>query len=407
VSTAGPNLVGRAYPETASYYLVGAADRAMALLDGSSAVGFEAIVELKGAVDIAALERAWSRLVARHPILTCVRTGDRWRPSAQPEFGEDAKQPTHDLPPVALRVVSTQGLVRVILLCNHVAFDGTASRVLLGDLRDEYVAVLDDRPERLPDRTPRTLEAWAKATEWRVSAAAAIRSATAWWQSPPSTHVDPGQGPIERADDHALLELGPLLEHLTEARRRHRWSVDAMLVGVLEKAWARVFGPPRADSTWLVARDLRPALGIGGGIGNLSVAAAVSLPDPDATLTEVIDRAEAALASQTDDLITAGTAMRRWNALTDVSFAQMLRRGKGLRAFRSLSNVGQLGNSLDSWGEATLNRAWFVGPLADPPYTSFIATGHAASTLVAVRTSPTWLNAEDARALERAALRLV
>ncbi|HET9260379.1 MAG TPA: hypothetical protein VFP42_09670 [Acidimicrobiia bacterium] len=407
MSTVGPNLVARVHPKAPAYYLVGAADRAMALLDETSAVGFEAVLELSGVLDLTALEMAWTRLVSLHPILACIRNRDRWQPTEMPPLGDDVPQLTHDRPPVALRIDHRPEVVRVTLMCNHVALDGTASRLLLADLREEYEAVLYDRPERPSDRTPRTLEAWVGTTDWRASAAASVRSATVWWQTPPSTHVDPGPGVEERADDCDLLELGPLLEYFTEARRRYRWSVDAVLVGILEKAWARVFGEPRADSTWLVARDLRPALGIGGGIGNLSVAAGVSFPNPDATLTETIDRAEATLATQADDLVTAGKAMGRWNSLTDVAFAQMVRRGMRLRAFRSLSNVGQLGASLDNWGDATLERVWFVGPLADPPYNSFIATGHGASTLVTVRTSPTWLTKEHARALERAALELV
>jgi hypothetical protein len=84
----------------------------------------------------------------------------------------------------------------------------------------------------------------------------------------------------------------------------------------------------------------------------------------------------------------------------------MLRRSERLRCYRSVSNVGQLGESLDDWGPASLAKVWFVGPLAHPPYTSFIATGHGSSTLVSVRTSPHWLTNEQAVALEQAALEL-
>jgi hypothetical protein len=85
----------------------------------------------------------------------------------------------------------------------------------------------------------------------------------------------------------------------------------------------------------------------------------------------------------------------------------MVRRNEARRAYRSVSNVGQLGDSLDDWGGARLTKVWFVGPLAHPPYTSFIATGHGRSTLVSVRTSPGWLTMDHGRELERAALELV
>ena len=160
------------------------------------------------------------------------------------------------------------------------------------------------------------------------------------------------------------MEFGPVLDALTPTRRRYHWSVDAVLVGLLEKSWSKVFGPPPAESSWLVARDLRPALGATGGIGNLSVAVGVSIPDPNSDLMAVIDTAEAALASQSRDLASASVSVRRWRPAAEVSLASTLRRSRRMRAFRSVSNVGQLGESLDRWGSASLHRIWFVGHLA-------------------------------------------
>ena len=226
-------------------------------------------------------------------------------------------------------------------------------------------------------------------------------------QTPPSTHLDPGIPGEGGAREHALLELGPVIRALADLRHRYHWSVDAVLVAVLEKAWASLFGAPPAHSSWLVARDLRPALGVTRGIGNLSVPAGVSLPDSTADLHTMVDQAQASLQAQSDDAATAAAAMRRFARYAEPAFTAMVRRNESRRAYRSLSNVGQLGGSLDDWGDATLSRVWFVGPLAHPPYTSFIATGNGSSTLVSVRTSPGWLTADHARRLEQAALDLV
>jgi len=383
-------------------------DRAIATLDERSAVGFEAIVELLGDVDPDLLERAWNGLVARHPILTCVRSGDVWQPSASPPIGPDEDQPRQNEPPVALRITEIEGGVRLTLLCNHVAFDGIASVILMGDLRDAYNGALSGSGSRPADWSPRTLEALIdRDADWRAATAATVRSVSSWWQAPPSTHADPGGTPHSPTTSHALMELGPVLRALAPIRRKRHWSTDAVLVGVLEKAWATVFGPPTADSAWMVAQDLRPALGATRGIGNLSVTAGASLTDPRADLLSVIDQTDASISAQTRDLITAAAWIPRWKSMADVSFPRMLRRSQGRRYHRSVSNVGQLGESLQHWGSASLHRVWFVGPLSDPPYTSFIAAGHGSSTLVSVRTSPSWLTGEDATALEEAALGLV
>jgi hypothetical protein len=203
------------------------------------------------------------------------------------------------------------------------------------------------------------------------------------------------------------MDLGPVLQSLAPKRRKYHWSTDAVLVGVLEKAWSSVFGPPEAESSWLVAKDLRPALGVVRGIGNLSVLAGTSIVDPRSDLVSIIDQIDAEMSTQSADLLTASRAGARWGSAARRSLLAGLRKGQTLRFQRSLSNVGQLGDSLDSWGTASLSRVWFVGPLAHPPYTSFIAAGRESSTLVSVRTSPHWLTSQHARRLEQAALELI
>jgi hypothetical protein len=380
----------------------------MSVMDETSAVGFEAIVELEGSVDKDALREAWSRLAARHPILTCVRAGDTWQTVGEPPTGPDAVQPGHDNPPISLRVTPIEEGVRLTMFCNHVAFDGMASVVLMGDLREEYVAVLEGRAPRPVDWSSRTIEAAAVSTpSWRSLTATATRGSFRWWQAPVSTHIDPGSHGSAPASDNELMDLGPVLQSLAPKRRKYHWSTDAVLVGVLEKAWSSVFGPPEAESSWLVAKDLRPALGVVRGIGNLSVLAGTSIVDPRSDLVSIIDQIDAEMSTQSADLLTASRAGARWGSAAKQSLLAGLRKGQTLRLQRSLSNVGQLGDSLDSWGTASLSRVWFVGPLAHPPYTSFIAAGRESSTLVSVRTSPHWLTSQHARRLEQAALELI
>lgn len=307
---------------------------------------------------------------------------------------------------MALRVAPIPGGARLTMLCNHVAFDGVASVILLGDLRDEYNAVVEGRGVQPADWTPRTLEALVDGPDWRTVTAATIRAASAWWQAPVSTHVDPGGVGDAPATDHTLMELGPVLRALGPVRRKYHWSTDAVLLGVLEKAWALVFGSPPADSSWLVAQDLRPALGVTRGVGNLSVTVGVSTASSRSDLISVIDGIDAGIKTQAADLISASAATRPWWFAAGPAFPLMLDRSEKRRWYRSISNVGQLGESLDRWGSASMNRVWFVGPLAHPPYTSFIAAGHGPSTLVSVRTSPDWLTHEQAMALEDAALEL-
>jgi hypothetical protein len=124
-------------------------------------------------------------------------------------------------------------------------------------------------------------------------------------------------------------------------------------------------------------------------------------------LLSIIDRVHADLTARAGDLATASTGMTRWKLGGDPPYLRMFRKSQNLRCYRSVSNVGQLGDSLDRWGTSSLARVWFVGPLANPPYTSFIAAGRGSSTLVSVRTSSDWLTSEHVVAMERAALQSV
>jgi hypothetical protein len=365
------------------YFVVGGLDRAMAALDPITAVGFEAIVELDVEPDREALGEAWRRVVRRHPILDRRLAGDCWEPGgATAEVG----------------VAGTAVIVR----CDHRAFDGMGSVTVLDDLRSAYAGVLSGRAANpAPDRTCRVLEqcvTTSMPTGDRL--ALASRAAFRWRRAPASMHVDPaGEVPPEPASHRVVFDVGPTLERLSERRRRMGWSTDAMLVGLLEHAWSEVFGPAPGPSAWMVARDLAEPLGIERGIGNFAAVDDVVLGPDD--LVGTIDRAHRELTAHWEDLL-AGTVAAAGVPASAAALAAGYRRGRRLRHTRSVSNVGQLGDRLDDWGTATARRVYFVGPMAHPPYVSFIAAGRGSEALVCVRTSPGWLTDGDARRLGEA-----
>lgn len=375
-------------PADDGYFAVGRLDRAMAVLDASTAVGFEAVVELDGEPDEEALAEAWRRVTERHPILRCGFTDGGWEPG----LGSTA-------------VLDVDGGTLVVR-CDHRAFDGMASVLVLDALRRAYLDVLAGRPaEHVPDRTPRVIERSVP-----VSAptgdrlAMASRAAFRWRRAPVSTHRDPADElPTGPANGRFVFDVGPALGRLADRRRRMGWSADAVLVGLLEHAWSATFGEPGGPSAWMVARDLAGPLGLERGIGNFgAVDDVVLLPDD---LEGTIDRAHRELAAHWEDVVS-GTVTAAGFPAPDAALAAGFRRGRRLRHTRSVSNVGQLGDRLDDWGRTGARRVYFVGPMADPPYVSFIAAGRGDEALVCVRTSADWLTADDARRLGEAAQHL-
>lgn len=109
------------------------------------------------------------------------------------------------------------------------------------------------------------------------------------------------------------------------------------------------------------------------------------------------------MRAERPDLVRGALFGARHSSASTAFAPAVLSKGRKLRSFRSLSNVGQLGTSLDDWGAAQVRKIYFVGPMAHPPYTSFIAAGRGESTLVSVRTSPDWLTKGHAADLEAAA----
>ncbi len=368
-----------------SYYEVGSVGRAMDLLEESTSVQFEAVIELAGHIEPDRMRRAWSRLRDLHPLLRATRTSDGWEPSATSG-------------PVEFAMAKSDAGHTLRLTCDHVAFDGLGSLMLLGDLRSLYTS--DSEPA--PDWSARNFEDAQPTTGSRLDMAAATRAAFRWQRAPVSTHRDPAREiPHQPSESHYVMELGGLLAEMTEVRRRLGWSTDALLVGVLEQAWTEVFGPPAERSVWMVAQDFRPDLGLTRGLGNLSlidtVAAAGSVSATAASVT-------AQLSRQRSDLLRGALLGARFGSVGRQVLEAAMARGRRLRYFRSLSNVGQLGDTLDEWGTARAARVYFVGPMAHPPYSSFIAAGRGDSVLVTVRTSSSWLSDDHARDLEAAAI---
>jgi hypothetical protein len=211
------------------------------------------------------------------------------------------------------------------------------------------------------------------------------------------------------ATDYVTFEVGTVLASYEEQRRRHSWSVDAVLVGVLEAAWSETFGFGEGPSVWLVAQDLRPGLGAHRGIGNLSGAEAVALREPRASPVELlIEQAAAEMAITKSNSPGLGPELmaRSWAWMPPPVLNRgaewMLGEGLRNRYTRTLSNLGRLPSSLNDWGQARMATIRFLGPMTRGPYTSFIAFAHGSSSWLTIRISEGWLTRGHAVQLERA-----
>lgn len=401
----------------------------MAILDRTSPVAFHVIWDLQGPVDLEALDRAWQDLATVHPILGCgvdIESDSTWRPGRPlPSIRLVEEWPVGELAlPLDLRgeavvrlsAIKTAGGLRLVLAAHHAAFDGVASVLLLEDLRRLYLSRVSNahQPPQV-DGSPRTVEGLVPQDRLgffeRQSVVA--RGLDRWRRLPPSAHVDPSSDPPDdAAADYLAFEVGPVLASFEEQRRRNNWSVDAVLVGVLEAAWIQTFGSGAGASVWLVAQDLRPGFGVHRGVGNLSGAEPVAIRNPDVRPVErLIEQAAAEMAITKSNSPGLGPELmaRSWTWMP----TQVLNRGvewmihSGLRNryTRSLSNLGRLPSSLDEWGEAEMTTIRFVGPMAKGPYTSFIAFAHGSSSWLTVRVSEGWLTRRHAGRLEEAIYR--
>jgi NRPS condensation-like uncharacterized protein len=401
----------------------------MAILDRTSPVAFHVIWDLVGTVDLEALEGAWQDLAEVHPILRCgleVDLDSTWRQSRRlaPMRLVDQASTSDLVVPVdlsreavvRLSAIETADGFRFVLAAHHAAFDGVASVLLLEDLRRLYVGRVSNA-HRPPDAdwSPRTVEGLAPQDrlDFLQRQRVVARGLDRWRRLPSSAHVDPSPNPPDGpAPDYVAFEVGPVLAAFEGLRRSRNWSVDSVLVGVLEAAWVETFGSEEGASVWLVAQDLRPGFGVARGIGNLSGVEAVAIRDPDARPIErLIEQAAAEMAITKSNSPGLGPELmaRSWRwmpiPLINRGVEWMVQSGVRNRYTRSLSNLGRLPRSLDEWADAEMATIRFVGPMAKAPYTSFIAFAHGSSSWLTVRVSEAWLTREHAGRLKDAIYR--
>ena len=441
------------------YFIVSPTDRSMAVLDRTSPVTFHVIWELLGPVDLGALGRAWQDLATVHPILGCstdIDVDSRWRPGRElppirlvneqservgrPSEVRSVDQLTADEvgrpmnfnrgAVVRLSAIRTIDGFRFVLAAHHAAFDGVASVLLLEDLRRLYVGRVSDAHEPpQPDLSPRTVEGLIRNRGFPLLKRQGVvaRGLDRWRRLPPSTHVDPSPEPppsrLRRlsplrgekpgspgpATDYVTFEVGNVLAAYEEQRRRNDWSVDAVLIGVLEAAWTETFGTGEGSSVWLVAADLRPGLGVHRGLGNLSGAEPIAIRKPHVRPAELlIEQAAAEMAISKSNSPGLGPELmaRSWGWMLPQVLNRgaewMIRNGLRNRHTRTLSNLGRLPSSLNDWGHAQMATIRFVGPMSKGPYTSFIAFAHRSSSWLTVRVSDSWLTKAHAVQLEQA-----
>jgi hypothetical protein len=423
------------------YFIVSPTDRSMAILDRTSPVAFHVIWDLLGRVDLEALDRAWQDLATVHPILGCstdIDVDSRWRPGRElppirlvdeqserasfPSEGGSVDQLTADelAPPMSLNrgavvrlsAMKTIDGFRFVLAAHHAAFDGVASVLLLEDLRRLYVGRISQAHEPPPpDMSPRTVEGLIRSESFPLLKRQGVvaRGLDRWRRLPPSAHVDPSAGPPGAATDYVTFEVGTVLAAYEEQRRRRNWSVDAVLIGVLEAAWTETFGSGKGPSVWLVAADLRPGFGVHRGVGNLSGAEPVAIRNPHVRPVELlIEQAAAEMAISKSNSPGLGPELmaRSWGWMPPQVLNRgtewMIRNGLRNRHTRTLSNLGRLPSSLNDWGHASMATIRFVGPMSKGPYTSFIAFAHGSSSWLTVRVSEGWLTKAHAVQLEHA-----
>lgn len=423
------------------YFIVSPTDRSMAVLDRTAPVAFHVIWDLLGPVDLEALEGAWQDLATVHPILGCstdIEVDSRWSPGGElppirlvEEQSETASRPSEARSVdrltadevgrpmnlnrgavVRLSAIRTIDGFRFVLAAHHAAFDGVASVLLLEDLRRLYVGrVSKANDSTQPDLSPRTVEGLIRIENFPLLKRQGVvaRGLDRWRRLPPSTHVDPSAGPPRAATDYVTFEVGNVLAAYEEQRRRNNWSVDAVLIGVLEAAWTETFGTGEGPSVWLVAADLRPGLGVHRGLGNLSGAEPVAIRNPRVRPIELlIEQAAAEMAISKSNSPGLGPELmaRSWGwmppQLLNRGAEWMIRKGLQNRHTRTLSNLGRLPSSLNDWGKARMATIRFVGPMSKSPYTSFIAFAHGTSSWLTVRISEGWLTKAHAVQLDRA-----
>ncbi|HKX73955.1 MAG TPA: hypothetical protein VJR05_01030 [Acidimicrobiia bacterium] len=410
------------------YFEISPTDRSMAMLDLVSRVSFHVVCDLAGPLEIELLGRCWDRLGRLHPILTCradLKVDTRWQPTVG--IGEVKLvhgQQVEDLtavevgrsldpvegPLVFLTAISGDSSFRLVLGAHHAAFDGLAGVQLVDDLRRLYREETNADPS--PDWTPRTVRSALRAHPMRGADrfTVAASSFDRWGRLPASQHARPEW--IDGAGSgYVTIDLGPALAALEERRRQRGWPMEAVLVGLLERAWTERFGEGEGPvSGWLVAYDLRPSLGLNRGMGNLSGTEPVLLHVP-ASLEETIDQASARIAAWKSRRPGLGPelAAAAWSwlppALLNQGAEAMLRAGRDRGYTRTLSNLGRLPERLADWGETRMEAITIVCPMWEPPYTPFVTYAYRGTSYLTARLSPNGLSPDHLDGLRLSLLR--
>jgi hypothetical protein len=418
------------------YFDLSPTDRSLAILDRTSPVAFHAMWDVIGPVDLEAVVWAWQALSRVHPILTCTIDIDRdttWRPgTATPPFNlvdDDmgiepaiARELTTPLdlvagPIVRLTAITRADGIRFVLAAHHAAFDGAASIFMIDDLRRIYLDRLAGRnPSVAPDLSPRTVSSALRKGRLPMLAGQGFitKSLDGWRRLPPSTHTDPSLASTQPASGYASIDLGPALTALDERRRRNSWSIDAVLVGLLESAWNEIFGREEEGAgVWLVSSNLRPGLGLTRGAGNLSGVEAIAIRKRGTrSVDHLIQQAAGEIAATRSGFPGLGPELmaRSWAWMPPAVLNQgvdlMIKAGLRQRYTRVLSNLGQIPDPLSDWGEARLVNLRYLGPMTRGPYCMFVAQSQAGVPSLTMRTGPDWFTNAHAIQLEDSINRL-
>ena len=413
------------------YFDLSPTDRSLAILDGTSPVTFHAMWDLIGPVDFESLAWAWQALARLHPVLTCqtnVAVDSVWRPgpglapislkSGDADVDRAASReltanlnPT-DGPIVRLTAIPRADGYRMVIAAHHAALDGAASVQLIDDFRSIYLARCAGRPEPAgPDLSSRTIKAALQRRRLSVADSQRLiaQSLDRWRKLPASDHVDPSPNATRAADGYIAIDLGPAVYSLGEKRRRNSWPMDAVLVGLLERAWDEVFGNNgEGASVWLVSANLRASLGLERGIGNLGGVEAVAVKSRAESLDRLIEEAAAEIAVARGGFPGLGPELmaRSWAwmppSVLNRGVEAMIRAGQRRRYTRILSNLGRLPDSLTDWGEVRLEGLRYLGPMTSGPYSLFVVMTYAGSSSLTIRTSPGWFTEEHGRQVETA-----
>jgi hypothetical protein len=300
----------------------------------------------------------------------------------------------------------------VELSFDHAAVDARAGLYCLETLRDRFRF---RSVTRAPDLTPRTLT--GAISQFGFSDARARRafeSALGRWSElePSEHHRPPG---VHAAEEPDLLRFGLDIAATARFQRLARgmgMPMTAALAAALSCAWERAGGsgidPTRCG--WGVTFDLRPLLGMTGGIGNLSgidaICSRVWPGDIEATL-----RAGAAafanlrdaypgLASQL--IAEQGAALLRPPYASPVAARGMGLIGRRTGYTRILSNLGSIPATMADWGDVRVRDAHVIPPLHGLAYHVFAVSSFGGELSVVLRFAGSRLGSEFLSQLDAA-----